>query len=246
MQKIDLKRTQYKTVEKSILNMVNYQLGKIYKIVCRITGEVYVGSTCEPTLARRLVSHRSAYKQFYEKNKGSCFASFQIILRGDYYIDLLENFPCNSSDELRKREREYYDKIECINVCRPYLYIEEMKAERQLYDEIHKDVIREQQKKYNEEHRERINKLKLLNYHKNKKIPTEEELEAKALMKKRMAEHMRNVRKEKLEAKRLKNLENPNYEEEEKARRRELHRINDRNYRIRKAEKMKQMALSQT
>ena len=30
--------------------MVNYQLGKIYKIVG--SGLVYIGSTCEPTLAR--------------------------------------------------------------------------------------------------------------------------------------------------------------------------------------------------
>lgn len=221
--------------------MVNYQLGKIYKIVCRITGEVYIGSTCEPTLSRRLVSHRSACKHFYEKNRGSRFASFQIILRGDYYIDLLENFPCNSSDELRKKEREYYDKIECINVCRPFLYVEELQAERKIYDEIHKDIIREQHIQYIDEHRERVNECKRLNYHKNKKIPTEEEIVAKELMKKEMAEHMRNKRKEKLEMKRLKNLENPNFEEEEKARLRNLHTINNRNYRIRKAEKMKQM-----
>ena len=34
--------------------MPDYSKGKIYKIVCNVTGLVYVGSTCEPTLARRL------------------------------------------------------------------------------------------------------------------------------------------------------------------------------------------------
>ena len=63
--------------------MVNYQLGKIYKIVCRITGEVYVGSTCETTLARRLAAHRNHCKDYYEKSRGSYVSSFNIILRGD-------------------------------------------------------------------------------------------------------------------------------------------------------------------
>lgn len=44
--------------------MVNYQLGKIYKIVDNVTGKIYIGSTCEPTLARRLVKHRSDYKRY--------------------------------------------------------------------------------------------------------------------------------------------------------------------------------------
>ena len=207
--------------------MVDYKLAKIYKIVCRITGEVYVGSTCEPTLARRLVAHRSACKAFYEKNKGCCVASFQIILRGDYYIDLLENFPCNNNDELRKKEREYYDVIECINKVRPYLFIEELKAERIIYDEIHKDVIREQQKQYIEEHRERINECKRLNNHKNKKVKTEEEIEAKRLLQLEKAKHMRTLLKEKREAIRR---ENPNYEIEIKERQKELHRIANKKY----------------
>ena len=83
--------------------MKNYQLGKIYKIVCRITGEVYVGSTCETTLARRLVQHRSHCKKKVEENYGSNTSSFQIIIRGDYYIELLERYPCNDNDELRKK-----------------------------------------------------------------------------------------------------------------------------------------------
>ena len=49
--------------------MVNYQLGKIYKIVCNITDECYVGSTCQPTLAHRLTKHVSAYKRFLRVNQ---------------------------------------------------------------------------------------------------------------------------------------------------------------------------------
>ena len=128
--------------------MVNYSLGKIYKIVCRITGEVYVGSTCEKTLARRLVAHRSACKIYHEQNKGNYFSSFQIILRGDYYIDLLENFQCNNSDELRKKEREYFDRIECINKCRPFLYHTDLLDDARQYREQRTDEEKEEIKIY--------------------------------------------------------------------------------------------------
>ena len=216
--------------------MVNYQLGKIYKIVCRITGEVYIGSTCEKTLARRLVAHRSACNRYIENQEGSKFSSFQIIQRGDYYIELLENYPCNNSDELRKKEREWYDKTDCINHYRPYLFKEEMRVERLIYDEINKERIREKQKQYKKEHKEHINEYKRLNYHKNKKEPTEEEIEAKRL---RQEIRIKNMR-DKLYEKRAKIRENPNYEEEKKQRQLELHRIANKKYNDKKKEAKKQ------
>ena len=62
--------------------MVNYQLAKVYKIVCRITGENYVGSTCEPTLARRLVAHSSACKAYYEKKEVLTWRHFKLFYEG--------------------------------------------------------------------------------------------------------------------------------------------------------------------
>ena len=44
--------------------MPDYQLGKIYKIECNVTGKVYIGSTCEPILARRLAGHIKSYKRY--------------------------------------------------------------------------------------------------------------------------------------------------------------------------------------
>jgi predicted GIY-YIG superfamily endonuclease len=50
--------------------MPDYSNGKFYKIVCNnITNECYIGSTCEPILARRLAQHVSRYKS-YLKGKG--------------------------------------------------------------------------------------------------------------------------------------------------------------------------------
>ena len=44
--------------------MPDYQLGKIYKIECNVTGQRYIGSTCEPILARRLAGHITNYKSY--------------------------------------------------------------------------------------------------------------------------------------------------------------------------------------
>jgi len=89
---------------------MNYKNGKIYKIVCNITGQVYIGS-CITTLVKRLSNHKS---------KGNKCSSSQIISRGDYVIVLIEAFPCESKDELFKRERYHYDLIPNINKQRPF------------------------------------------------------------------------------------------------------------------------------
>jgi hypothetical protein len=98
--------------------MPNYQNGKIYKIVCNITDECYIGSTCEPTVARRLAGHVINYK-VWKAGKGKKVTSYDIIDKGDYQIFLIESFPCNSRDELRSREgqiiRKYKSELECVN-----------------------------------------------------------------------------------------------------------------------------------
>ena len=83
--------------------MPNYENGKIYKIVCNITNECYIGSTCEPTLARRLATHVLDYRKW--KNGKRCKTmSFDIIDREDYNIYLIIAYPCNSKDELTSKE----------------------------------------------------------------------------------------------------------------------------------------------
>jgi hypothetical protein len=104
--------------------MVNYSLGKIYEIVCRITGEKYIGSTFQPRLSQRLTKHVSG---------GNTCMSKQIIDRGDYFINLIENYPCTSCEELRRREREITDKTVCINLRRAWTSNDEKKKEGREY-----------------------------------------------------------------------------------------------------------------
>ena len=82
-----------------------YQRGKIYAIRSHSTEQIYVGSTCEPTLARRMAKHKASYKQF-QRIGGSCASSKFILQFNDAYIELLELFPCEFKDELQRREGE--------------------------------------------------------------------------------------------------------------------------------------------
>jgi hypothetical protein len=84
--------------------MVNYQNGKVYAIYNKITGKlVYIGSTCQK-LCRRFGGH--CYKStiqnsnFYQEMKEFGVENF--------YIELIENFPCNSKEELLAREGHYF------------------------------------------------------------------------------------------------------------------------------------------
>lgn len=111
--------------------MPNYSTSKIYEIICRITNERYIGSTTEK-LSRRLAGHRTL----------KC-SSKRIIERGDYYINLIEEYPaCQNKEQLLKREREWYDKLECINKCRPIRSKEEKVEYKKQYNTEHAEELR--------------------------------------------------------------------------------------------------------
>ena len=135
--------------------MPNYKDGKIYKIVCNLTDECYIGSTTEPTLARRLSGHVGSYKS-WKAGKSKKVRNYDIIDRGDYKIYLIESYPCNSKDELISREGEIIRQnrmsCECINYSTPGRTkkqwneenIEKLRRQGKEYKEINKQKIKEQ------------------------------------------------------------------------------------------------------
>ena len=90
--------------------MEKYSNGKIYRIDCLTSGDFYIGSTLSD-LSKRLREHKYDLK---------C-RSHTIIKNGNCTISLIENYPCLSRNELRKREghyqRLYKDNESCLN-CR--------------------------------------------------------------------------------------------------------------------------------
>ena len=95
--------------------MNKYQNGKIYTIRSKNTDKYYIGSTVSK-LCVRMADHVKHYK-LYKLGKKKYVSSYDIMDKEEYYIELLENYPCNSREELRKREGELQRKYknECIN-----------------------------------------------------------------------------------------------------------------------------------
>ena len=159
--------------------MVNYNLGKVYKIVCNTTGLVYIGSTCEPTLARRLMKHRSNYKDYLNGSKNN-ITSFKILENNNYEIILIENCPCETKDELHKQERIHIESNVCVNKhipCRTRNeYCEDNKIEiskkMKIYKDNNKEDFKEKRKirdnKNKEANKQKISEQCKLYYDKNK------------------------------------------------------------------------------
>ena len=141
--------------------MLDYKNGKIYQIVCYETGEIYIGSTVQD-LERRLLCHQAPSNKCNSK---------QIINRGNYYIELLETYPCNSEYELDRKEGEYQRAIECINrriagrTRKEYKEDNKKKIveQRKEYRKINLEVIKENCKKYNQDNKEKIKAYRQVN-----------------------------------------------------------------------------------
>ena len=97
--------------------MPDYSKGKIYKIECNETGEVYYGSTVQ-ALCDRMSGHRTHYRRWIEGKVNKC-QSYDIIERGNYSYSLVEDCPCERKEQLIAREKFYIKNNECVNKCIP-------------------------------------------------------------------------------------------------------------------------------
>jgi hypothetical protein len=140
--------------------MVNYQLGKIYRIVDFTDDNVYIGSTCEKTLAHRLAKHVQDYKR-YINEKFHFVTSFKILENNNYDIQLIEAFPCNSRDELHQREGYHIKNTpNCINKCIPGRTKKD--SDKQYY-ENNKVIISVKCKQYYDDNKDKINEQRKQN-----------------------------------------------------------------------------------
>jgi hypothetical protein len=151
--------------------MPNYQEGKIYKIYSHINPDkCYVGSTCVK-LCERIRGHRY---DFNSKKKGliTSFLLFEEFGVENCVIELIENYPCKSKEELNAREGYWIKTLNCVNkvimgITKKETYekwIEKINKRKIniIKDENQNDIIleikkqnkKEQDKKYREEHKE--------------------------------------------------------------------------------------------
>jgi site-specific DNA-adenine methylase len=129
--------------------MPDYNLGKIYSIVCNTTGLIYYGSTSEKSLARRMVKHRCDFKRFVDGNSSSSLTAFQVMQNDNYVILLVEDFPCNNKQELERREYFYILNNDCVNKMYPTRTNQEYRIQN-------KDMILSRNANYRENNREKL------------------------------------------------------------------------------------------
>jgi hypothetical protein len=96
--------------------MPDFSKSQIYKIVHVGFNLCHIGSTVEK-LHVRMVRHRSHYKS-YLKGQHNYVSLFKIF--DEYGVDnckiyLIENYPCQSKEELTAREGEHQKNTECVN-----------------------------------------------------------------------------------------------------------------------------------
>jgi hypothetical protein len=131
--------------------MPNYQDAKIYKLINTEGALCYIGSTTQK-LSLRKAHHYNHYKR-WKNDKGLYLTSFKIFEDDEFgcKIILIEAFPCNSKEELEKRERYYIENTECVNKCRPTRTIQEWRSDN-------KDIIKQYHVEYYQKNKDKLRK----------------------------------------------------------------------------------------
>jgi hypothetical protein len=89
-----------------------FERGKIYKVSSPNTDKIYIGSTIQ-TLQQRLTG-------LLNSKSTSCYKKLKPF--GDLKIELIENYPCNSKEELVARESYWIEQYRdwCVNMNNPH------------------------------------------------------------------------------------------------------------------------------
>ena len=158
--------------------MPNYQNSKIYKIISPSNPDlIYYGATTQSLSVRMADHRRRSIKTNSSTNRSS--ASKEILcFDADAIIILVENYPCNSREELFKKESEYILNSDCVNKRLSYRTNkqyrednkEEIKERGKKYYENNKDKVKEQHKKYYELNKDKVKEQQKKYYEDNKKI----------------------------------------------------------------------------
>ena len=82
----------------------NYQNGKIYCIRNWVDDDIYIGSSCQP-LSKRMAWHKSDRKADKKKHL-KIYQKMDEIGFDNFYIELIEEHPCENVEQLRRREGE--------------------------------------------------------------------------------------------------------------------------------------------
>ena len=150
----------------------NFQNGKIYIIRNRINDLIYIGSTCQ-SLSQRMVQHRRDMN-VKRCQKWKLYQQMRELHKDNFYIELLENYPCNTRNELNRKEgeyiRNYQSKLNRIIAGRTDKEYREDNKEKakeyhKEYQQTHEEKLADYQKEYRSTHKEEANTYHRQYYH---------------------------------------------------------------------------------
>lgn len=133
--------------------MVNYQQGKIYKIHPRDNANVcYIGATCKKYLCQRMGMHRVHQRSGY--NHCRTRQLFETYGMDNCVITIIENFPCDTKDQLTARERFHIEEmrrngVEVVNASIP------SRTHKEWYQDNRQSIL-DKKKTYYQANREAI------------------------------------------------------------------------------------------
>ena len=139
---------------------MDYKNGKVYKILNTISDDVYVGSTCQ-SLSKRLAKHRASITVRTSYNK-KLYVLMREIGVENFYIELIEECPCDNIEQLRAIEGKYIRELSTLNTQiagrTKKQYADETREQRKVYATEYRmkniESIKEKKKVYTQEHKE--------------------------------------------------------------------------------------------
>ena len=117
----------------------------------------YYGSTTQ-SLNQRFQVHKGDFK-LWKQGKKRCYSSFMLLEQGfdKVAIILVEDYPCNSKQELELREAHYIKNIPCINMKIPSgIVAESLQDYKKQYYQSNRDKLLEQNKQYKQANRDKL------------------------------------------------------------------------------------------
>ncbi|KAL8008988.1 putative GIY-YIG endonuclease [Plasmopara halstedii] len=137
-------------------------IGSVYKIVCSQSDICYVGSTFN-LLKHRMNGHRSNFKRWDEGKSTSEIAIFPYFRQYGPYefrIILIKQYEVADRSQLRAYETLWINKFKktCVNKVPPFGLLKRKRVQESTrkYWEANKEVLNENNKQFNELHKERL------------------------------------------------------------------------------------------
>lgn len=149
-------------------------VGRIYKIICGLTNDIYVGSTLN-VLKHRFNGHKTDYKRWLNDRSKACFAIFPLFEQyglESFKIILIKEYDVVDRSHLHALEQLWMNKLKRCTVNVQAAFIPTSNAYKELvlkvavsarmkvYREANRDVISAKNKLYREANRDELNAKK--------------------------------------------------------------------------------------